>query len=166
MIISRPHLMRRIISSVCNNQCGFLSGENKKNCSYLKTAAIVIKKPPKWWILDESKLVHLFGFMLEDNSLINVMRAFPSRVRCHHDKLPIPVAGWVRQYLLEHQLTIPIISLIRLSHDSILKPKAGYQCSEISTWVCSGKFYYKLPWSQRVKLVCYRQLIDHTITKL
>ena len=61
-----------------------LSGGNK-NCSYLKTATKVIKKPSKkQGFLSMKNGSFFIGFMLEDNSY-QMMKAFPSRVRCHHD---------------------------------------------------------------------------------
>ena len=77
----------------------------------------------------------------------------------------ILVAEGVRQYLLEHQLTIPIISF-----DSI-KPRLDIEPiltsmqwnSDVSLF---GTILQIIKDHKEGKTVCYRQLIDHTITKL
>ena len=109
MIISRLHLMRRIISFNKTTEKLLFIGETK-NCSYLKTATKVIKKPSK--SRDSSRWKtgsFLIWFYVGRQFLSNDGEPSPSRVRCHHDNR-YSRCWRVRQYLLEHQLTILIIS--------------------------------------------------------
>ena len=114
--------------------------------------------------LDE-KLVHFsFGFMLEDNSY-QMMERLPLTELDAIMTTDILVAEGVRQYLLEHQLTIPIISF-----DSI-KPRLDIEAYIDINAVELGRESVRtilqiIKDHKEGKTVCYRQLIDHTITKL
>ena len=114
--------------------------------------------------LDE-KLVHFsFGFMLEDNSY-QMMESLPLTELDAIMTTDILVAEGVRQYLLEHQLTIPIISF-----DSI-KPRLDIEAYIDINAVELGRESVRtilqiIKDHKEGKTVCYRQLIDHTITKL
>ena len=114
--------------------------------------------------LDE-KLVHFsFGFMLEDNSY-QMMESLPLAELDAIMTTDILVAEGVRQYLLEHQLTIPIISF-----DSI-KPRLDIEAYIDINAVELGRESVRtilqiIKDHKEGKTVCYRQLIDHTITKL
>lgn len=114
--------------------------------------------------LDE-KLVHFsFGFMLEDNSY-QLMESLPLTELDAIMTTDILVAEGVRQYLSEHQLTLPIISF-----DSI-KPRLDIEAYIDINAMELGRESVRtilqiIKDHKEGKTVCYRQLIDHTITKL
>ena len=99
--------MRRIISFNKTTEKLLLSGETK-NCSYLKTATKVIKKPSKkqGFLSMKNWSIFSFGFMLEDNSY-QMMESLPLAELDAIMTTDILVAEGVRQYLLEHPADNP-----------------------------------------------------------
>ena len=114
--------------------------------------------------LDEKLVKFSFGFMLEDNSY-QIMETLPLTDLDAILTTDILVAEGVRKYLSEQQLTIPIVSF-----DSI-KPRLDIEAYIDINAVELGRESVRtilqiIKDHKEGKTVCYRQLIDHSITKL
>ena len=138
-----------IISEAAFDATDYFIQKLPKNCFYRRNKELfvsqdrftkVIKKPlQKQGFLSMKNWFIFIWFYVGRPILIKWWRAFPSRVRWHHDNR-YSRCWRVRQYLLEHPLTIPIISF-----DSI-KPRLDiglywHQCSGTRTWSLFGQFY-------------------------